>query len=355
VKIAHLVISGAVAGGQIVALRLARRTRAAGHDVLFVAPEEGEFTELARGDGFAVNVLPFSGALDLRAILRLRSLLRRERVDVLHTHTMVGGNVVGRVAGRSAGARVISHVHIENAFRAGPGRRPQILLDNLTARLAHRIVAVSDATRTSLVRQGYPAHRVVTIRNGVDEPEPIEPLRLADGPIVLEVARLAEVKGQRELIHALAGLDATGVLVGRDFEQDGAFERQLAAEVERAGARVVLAGYRPDAAALIEGCDVFCLPSHAEGLPLVLLEAMSRGKPVVASAVGGTPELVQDGQTGLLVPPGDVEALREALRRLLDDRELARRLGTAGAQRVRDEFSGDAAAARVLGLYVGGT
>jgi len=355
VRVAHLVISGAVAGGQVVALGLARRARADGAEVVFVAPEEAEFTALARGEGFPVHVVPIRGALDVRALLRLRALLRRERIDVLHTHTMLGGNVVGRLAGRAAGARVIAHAHIENAFRSGPGRRLQVLLDDATARLAHRIVAVSEATRATLVRQGYPAGRIVVVHNGVEEPGPAEPVRLAEGPVVLEVARLAEVKGQRELIRAVAGLDATGVLVGRDLEHHGAFERELAAEAERTGARIVLAGYRPDVPGLLEGCDVFCLPSHAEGLPLVLLEAMSRGRPVVASAVGGTPELVEDGETGLLVPPGDVDALREALGRLLGDAELAARLGRAGRERVRERFSADAAAAQVLRLYADGT
>jgi glycosyltransferase involved in cell wall biosynthesis len=181
----------------------------------------------------------------------------------------------------------------------------------------------------------------------------VAPIRLADPPTVLEVARLAEVKGQRELIEALAGLEATGVLVGRDLELGGAYERRLAADADRLGARIVFAGYREDVPALLEGCDVFCLPSHAEGLPLVLLEAMSRGKPVVATSVGGTPELVEHGETGLLVPAGDVDALREALDRVLRDLELARRLGEGAARRVRERFSAARAAEQVLGLYAG--
>jgi glycosyltransferase involved in cell wall biosynthesis len=351
VKIAHLLISGEVAGGQMVALQLARRAREEGHQVLFVAPADGGFTAIARAEGFAVHVLPIRGSLDVRAAFRLRSLLRREHVQLIHTHTLLAGNVVGRLAGRAAGARVISQMHIENVFRSGPGRRLQILLDNATARLADRIVAVSDATRQSLLAQGYPARRCVTVHNGVEEPEAVQPVRLAEGRIVLEVARLAVVKGQRELIRALAGLEATGVLVGVDLERNGGFARELAAEADGAGSRIVLAGYRPDVPALIEGCDVFCLPSHVEGLPLVLLEAMSRGKPVVATTVGGTPELVEDGETGLLVAPRDVDALREALRRVLDDAELAQRLGAAGARRVRERFSASETVDEVLKLY----
>ena len=353
-RIVHLVIGGEVAGGQLVALRLARAAQEAGHRVSFVAPEAGAFTALAEQDGFPVELLPISGALDVRAALRLRRHLRRERADVLHLHTMLGGNVVGRVAGRAAGVRAISHLHIENVFRAGPGRALQIRLDNATARLCAHIVAVSDATRAALLTQGYPAGRTVTIRNGVEPGADVEPVRLADGPTILEVARLADVKGQRELVAALAQVPgATAVLVGRDLESGGAFERELIAEAERLGVddRVVLTGYRADVPALLAGCDVFCLPSHAEGLPLVILEAMAHGKPVVATAVGGTPELVVDGETGLLVTPGDVEALAAALSAVLADPELANRLGEAGRKRVLERFSAADAAARVLALY----
>ena len=169
----------------------------------------------------------------------------------------------------------------------------------------------------------------------------------------MEVARLAEVKGQRTLLAAIAHVDATAVLVGRDLEQGGAYERVLRAEAERLGVakRVVFAGYRGDVPALLAGCDVFCLPSSAEGLPLVVLEAMAHGRPVVATPAGGTAELVVDGETGILVPPADASALADALRSLLADPERARRMGEAGRRRVLAEFSAADAAARVLGLY----
>jgi glycosyltransferase involved in cell wall biosynthesis len=114
---------------------------------------------------------------------------------------------------------------------------------------------------------------------------------------------------------------------------------------------VVFAGYRGDVPALLAGCDVFCLPSRAEGLPMVVLEAMMQARPVVATPAGGTAELVADGETGLLVPVGDAGALAAALRTLLDDPGRARRLGEAGRARVLAEFSADRAAERILGLY----
>lgn len=350
-RICHVVIGGDVAGGQIVALQLARAARDAGHTVTFVSPSTGPFVERVRSEGFNAAIVPVSGAFDLRALASLRRISRS--VDVVHTHGHFAINVLARVAGRLAGARVLSHMHIQNAFRGGRGRGAQVAIDNATARLCFAIVAVSNATRDDLVRQGYPAERISVVPNGVELPVDVEPVRLAEGPTVVEVARLAEVKGQRTLLHALARLDATAVLVGRDLERDGAYEDELREEASRLGVadKVVFAGYRDDVPALLAGCDVFCLPSAAEGMPLVVLEAMAQAKPVVASAVGGTPELVVDGETGVLVPPGDVDALARAIAALLEEPERAKRMGEAGRTRARDTFSMAASARRVLALY----
>jgi glycosyltransferase involved in cell wall biosynthesis len=352
VKIVHVVIGGDVAGGQIVALRLARAGQAAGHEVAFVSPTDGPFLDQVRAEGMRATVVPLGSALSVASLARLVRALRRERADVVHTHGHFSVNVVARLAGRVAGAGVLSHMHIENAFRAGRGRRVQVALDNATARLCFAIVAVSEATRRSLLAQGYPA-RVQTIHNGIEEVEPAEPTRLAPAPAILEVARLAQVKGQAVLLDALTELAASAVLVGRDLEQDGAYAQRLREEAERLGVadRVVFAGPREDVPALMAGAEIVCLPSTAEGLPLVLLEAMAQGRPVVATAVGGTPELVLDGETGLLVPPGDAGALRDALAALLADPERARRLGEAGRERVRSAFSAAEAGRRVVGLY----
>ena len=352
-RIAHIVVGGEVAGGQMVALQLARAARRAGHDVIFVSPTDGPFLGLVHREGFAADVVPIRGALDVVAFARLTRTFRTRKIDVVHTHGHFAVNVVSRVAARLAGARVLAHMHIENVFREGLGRGIQVATDNATARLCFAIVAVSEATRTSLLLQGYPRTKVITVYNGVAPPSPVEPVRLASGPIVLEVARLAPVKGQRTLLRALVGLDATAVLVGRDLETDGRYERTLRKEAERLGIaeRVVFAGYREDVPALLAGCDIFCLPSSAEGLPLVVLEAMVQAKPVVATSVGGTAELVVDGTTGALVPPADADALRVALAELLADPERARRLGEAGRTRVEREFSFAAFTAHVLDLY----
>jgi glycosyltransferase involved in cell wall biosynthesis len=361
VKVVHLVIDGDVAGGQLIALRLAQAARSRGYEVAFLSPSGGSFVELAERDGFRVRVVPLGGALDVRSLARLRRVLRSERVDVLHTHVHFSLNVLGRVAGRLAGAKVIAHMHVDNVFRPRRiARLSQELLDNTTARLCARIVAVSQATAAALVDQGYPSGRVLVVRNGIDPSPPADPARptgVPDGaPLLLEVARLAPVKGQRELIEALTRLartDAVAVLAGSDLETGGAYALELEALAAERGVRgrVLLAGYRADVGALLAAADVFVLPSWVEGLPLTVLEAMAAGKPVVATSVGGTPEAVVDGETGLLVPPGDVAALAERLDAVLGDPDLARRLGEAGRRRVEQRFSAAAMCERVLDTY----
>ncbi len=295
-KVAHLLIGGEVAGGQLVALQLADALRASGDDAIFLSPEEGAFTARARGDGYRVLRADVGRLHRVFGVITLARLLRRERIDVLHTHTLAAANALGRLAGRLAGVRVVSHLHIENHFR--PATR--FLLrgaDNATARLTHALVAVSEDTRRAYERQGYP-RRIEVVYNGVAlDGTPSSGLRdelgvPPEAPLIGEIGRLCDVKGQRELIEALAQVpDVHAVLVGADLEQGGAYQRELERVAERAGVRdrVVFAGRRDDAAGLLAELDVFALPSWTEGLPLVVLEAMAMRRPVVATPVGGRP------------------------------------------------------------------
>src|SRR5207237_9239211 len=158
-RIVHLVIGGDVAGGQVVALQLARAARERGDEVACVAPEHGPFTELAAEEGFRVEVLPLRRTFQLAAAWRLARLLRRRRIDLLHTHTLAAANVLARLAGASARVPVVSHLHIENHFRPAT-RRLLVGLDNATARPAARLVAVSEDTQRAHAPQGYPPARL---------------------------------------------------------------------------------------------------------------------------------------------------------------------------------------------------
>ncbi|HZB23878.1 MAG TPA: glycosyltransferase [Gaiellaceae bacterium] len=358
VRIVHLVIGGDVAGGQLVALQLAQAARERGDTVSFVVPAEGGFVDRARAEGFDAAIVDAGRTYRLRGVLRLAQLLREQRADVLHTHTLAGANVTSRVAARLAGVAVVSHLHIANSFR--PSTRFALRrLDNWTARLAAALVAVSEDTRRAYVEQGYPT-RMRVVHNGVETASASanglrEELAIpADAPLVVEVGRLCDVKGQRELIEAVAQVDgARAILVGADLEQEGAYERVLRRRAEELGVaeRVVFAGARDDAARVLAAADVVALPSWTEGLPMVVLEAMALGRAVVATPVGGTPELLEDGETGLLVPPRDPKALATALRRLLEDDALRRRLGDNARRRVDERFTADATAREVLAIY----
>jgi glycosyltransferase involved in cell wall biosynthesis len=343
-----------------VALQLAGALRDQGDDALFVSPTLGPFTERAEAEGFRVIYADVARLHRLRGMLALSQRLHDEQVDLLHTHTLAAANALGRLAARWARLPVVSHLHIENHFRPAT----HWLLrgaDNLSARLAAAHIAVSQDTKRAYERQGYPP-RIEVVYNGVA----LGGARLGNGrlraqlgipegaPLIGEIGRLCDVKGQRELIAALAQVpDARAVLIGGDLEQGGAFQTSLEHEAERLGVRdrVVFTGRREDAADLLAELDVLALPSWTEGLPLVVLEAMAQRRPVVATPVGGTPEVVVDGETGLLVPPRDPDALAAALRRLLADADLRRRMGEAGFDRVREHFSADAMTRRVLAIY----
>lgn len=357
-KIVQLVIGGEVAGGQVVALELARAARTRGDDVVFAAPRPGPFSEALAGEGFPVRFADLNRTFNLRAARGLRSLLRD--AELLHTHGLAASNVLSRLV---SPVPVIAHLHIENHFRA-PTEPVLRRLDNATARRCARLVAVSEDTRRAYVRQGYPAERIEVIYNGVRPPSTgaagngdlRAELDIPPGaPLIGEIARLCAVKGQRELIAALTLLDPRVrlLLVGKDLEQGGAFEVGLRQEAERLGVgdRVVFAGFRDDVGSLLEELDVLVLPSWTEGLPLIVLEAMTHGRPVVATPVGGTPEVVADGETGLLVPPRDPAGLAEAIGRLLAEPELRARMGEAGRSRVAERFSADEMTRRVLEVY----
>jgi glycosyltransferase involved in cell wall biosynthesis len=354
-RIVHLVISGELAGGHAVALQLARAARARGDAVEFAVPTPGSFVDRLAAEGFPAHDVPLRRSWDVAAARRLRGLLDAE--TILHTHTLAAANVVSTLA--SPGP-VVRHLHIANVFR--PATEPVLRrLDNATSRRCARLIAVSEETRRAYERQGYRPGSIEVVYNGVelDGARRASDLRgelgiPADAPLVGEIGRLCDVKGQRELIQALAQLpDVHLLLVGKDLEQGGAFQAELERDATRLGVRerVVFAGHRDDARAVLGELDVVALPSWTEGLPVVVLEAMAQGRPVVATPVGGTPEVVEDGRTGVLVPPRDPRALAEAVGRLLADPDLRQRMGAAGRARVAERFSPESMTTRVLAIY----
>jgi glycosyltransferase involved in cell wall biosynthesis len=284
-------------------------------------------------------------------LVRLIEFLRRQRIDILHTH-LFDPSVVGLVAGRLARtpARVVTrhysdyHTRIDRPLHVG--------LDRLCTRLSHRVIAVSQHTADHLVhREGAPLEKICIVHNGIDfDRVSISPggpdrvraeLGLSGRRVVLMAARLHPEKGYEHLIRAVPAVaarvpDLTVLVAG-----SGPFEAQyraLAAD-KGCGDSIHFLGFRRDLPDLMAACHVLVLPSRAEAFGLVAAEALYLGVPVVASRVGGIPEIVDDGLDGLLVPPGDEDALAGALVRVLTEAPLHRRLAGAGREKIVARFS----------------
>jgi len=356
------------AGGMRNHLLTLVRAAVLSYEVLVACPP-GVLAGDAEDAGAKVLPMPLQGGLnpvlDAGCIYCLAEAVRRCRGDRVHGHGAKAG-LVGRLAARLAGGRgVIYTVHNSILYEDWPGWKRWVLAraEARLSRLTDCIITVSGALRRELMeREGIEGSRMVTIYNGIDPerfavgPEARLKMRRelglpADIPVVGTVARLAPQKGLTYLIRSLALLrehipDVLGVVVG-----EGPMRSALEREVEECGAPVVFTGYRTDIPSLMAGFDVFVLPSVTEGLPLIVLEAMAAGRAVVATAVGGRPEAVAEGETGLLVPPRDPEALCAALRFLLDAPGQAARMGAAGRERVRRMFTAERMVRETLDVY----
>jgi glycosyltransferase involved in cell wall biosynthesis len=281
-------------------------------------------------------------------------VVRDERPDMLHTH-LVHGDVYGAIAGAATRTPYVSSRHNDDRYLLGPFR----YVDRLFARDARRLVAISDAVRRFLSDVGLPEEKLVTVHYGLDElPEaPAEVTPEAAGvppeaPLVLAVGRLIAQKDHATLLRAFARVrggrpDAVLAILG-----NGPLEsetRGLALELGLDGA-VLLPG-RTEIGDWLARADVFAHTSRWEGFGIVLLEAMLARLPVVATRVSAVPEVVADGETGVLVEPGDDARVAAALSALLDDPKRARALGEAGGERVRREFSVARMTDRTLRIY----
>jgi glycosyltransferase involved in cell wall biosynthesis len=353
-----------MAGGQKVCLDFIRDRLSLG-DTLFVAsPSRGPFTQQCP-EGIRIDVLPFQSLHDLGKLPQLVSYLGHVKPDLVHTHTTVPGNILWRLACRITGIPIINHVHTDKNYFGSKRVKGGLvrLLDTLTARIPKYFIAVSRHTADSLVRQGYPRERIRVIYNGVSDEEPFAKSRISkklpgDRPIVGCVGRLCEKKGQKDLVLAFCKVlhdypFADLWLIGNDQQTQGEYEFELRCLVESLGIsdRMVFWGHQDGAKELMEQMDILVLPSYDEGFPLVLLEAMSIGLPVIASRVAGIPEMIVDGETGILIPPGNIEIIGDEIKRLMSNPSLRKSLGEKGRKRVLKEFSKEQMLGQIRELY----
>jgi glycosyltransferase involved in cell wall biosynthesis len=346
-------------------LPLMRGMRDRGHEVVGVCAD-GPLLQAVRAEGFRIETVPmarsYSPLAQWRAHRALLELLRRERPDIVHGHMPISG-FLARLAGRVAGVpRVAYTCHGFLFNQPGPWWRRGLAfaVEWLGGRLTDIHMTVSDEEARDARRlRIHP--RSVGIGNGRDparfHPDPAARARIRaefavpeDRPVVIVVSRLVRHKGHPELLAAMREVNAELWVVGERLDSDHGESLEPYFAASGLGGRLRRLGYREDVPALLAAADIFSLPSHFEGLPMSVIEAMLAGLPVVASDISGPREQVQNGRTGLLVPPRDVPALAAALRLLADDRALRRRLGQAGRERALARYDEARVVARTLDL-----
>ena len=359
-KIVHVVLSLQPGGLERLVCDLSVSTSRSGSEVLVCCLDvDGKLSDSLRRAGVRVLVVKRRPGLDASLILRLARLFRRERVGVVHTHgldPMLYAGWAARLAG------IPGRVHTQHATMLEAADWRRRLKFRVAARAFHKIVAVSARTHDIVLAHHHAAAQVVTIANGVDERRfaaavPHQALPVVPGErrdlVIGTVARLAPEKALDRLLDVFAIVRQTRPRVRLIIVGDGPERGRLEALVDRLGIRpaVSFLGHQDNVERILQQFDVFVLSSLTEGIPLALLEAMAAGIPVVATAVGGVPEVVGHAESGLLVSPEDPRSLLHAIVDLLDHPEKRASLGTKAAARIRDKFSLSRMAADYRKLY----
>jgi glycosyltransferase involved in cell wall biosynthesis len=359
----HVLHGLQVGGAEILAARLARRCSADFRVVFICLDELGTLGQELRGEGFAVHVMDRKPGLDWLCLKRLGQIFRRERVDVIHAHqyTPFFYAMLGRwLSGRPP------ILFTEHGRHFPDRRRPKrVLANRLLLARRDRVVGVGQAVRRAVIaNEGIAAGRVGVVYNGIDlarfqgqacdrrEARTELGMDAAD-LMILQVARLDYLKDHLTALRALKRIlpilpQARLVLVGdgprRALIQEAIADCGLAAHVR-------MLGTRQDVGRLSTAADIFLLTSISEGIPLTLIEAMAAGLPVVATRVGGVPEVIDEGVTGFLAPAGDDAALAGHIVHLASDHGLREDMGRRGHYRAKTLFSENQMVARYDALY----
>ena len=331
--------------------------RALGHRSMLVAHAAGELRVRAKEGLDLVPLTPMT-EMDLGAAWKLARLIKQLRPDVIHAHDPHGVAMAALALSMST--------QLSKPPLVASRRVDFHIKGNALSRWKYRqvdcFICASEAIRKMLVADGVPAVRAVTIHEGIDlghvKAAPAADLHAElwlphQAPIVGNVAALVPHKGQRHLIEAAALVlkkapDARFVIAG-EGELREALERQI--KEHRLEKHVFLVGFRPDVLSVHKAFDLFVMSSVTEGLGTSLLDAMACAKPIVATTAGGMPEVVRDGETGLLVPPRDHEAMAAAIVKLLSDEPMRRAMGAAGEARVQEHFSAERMVQDTLAVY----
>ena len=349
VRILHLIHSSAFGGGPAMVELLCSRLHGHGFEMSLVSSGEGELPARLSALGIDVIALPLEtkGSF-VRHLPHLARVIRQKMPDLLHLHGHFAASL-GQFAVLAAGrpktiysAQWPAYLDDVNAY----SRLRNWIAEWMSCRLANRVVAVSEHDRQTLISRRLCARSKLTVIYNAYDPARFAAAAnggsaAANGMMLGFVGRLVDQKGCDVLIEAMPKVLAQHPEIRLRVVGDGPDRPRLEALTHRLDlARAVdFVGYRPTSAALLADVDIVVVPSRYEPFGIVAVEAMASGRPVVASAVGGLSEIVADGQTGLLVPPGDPDRLAAALTRLLDHPEVRETMASASRRRVAEKFS----------------
>jgi glycosyltransferase involved in cell wall biosynthesis len=361
-KILQMISSGGMYGAEAVVLNLSRTLNEGPHRSLLGVFSNSsnpnlQLHENATKEGLESYLIPCNGQIDRKAITSIRELVQRTGADVVHAHGYKA-DIYAFFALRASGVSLVSTCHnwIDN------DRKTSFYgtLDRLILRGYARVVAVSEDVRQRLLKSGVKANKVSMIRNGID----LRPFDRASAvvrhdlgrdayQIVGLVARLSMEKGVDIFVNAAARVlarcpDTKFVVAG-----DGPDRAELDTLIDKLGIRehVRMLGRCDDMPALYASLDIMVSASRREGLPVAILEGMASRLPLVATAVGEVPTVIQDGHTGVLVPAEDPESLAAVIIELLRDPTKRERIGSAARLLVEDEFSAERMTAEYLRVY----
>ncbi len=334
--VVHISLGTHVGGMEKLLVEFARFADRSRYELTFVSLQpRGDLASEIESHRWPVIAMDKADGLKPRLVAQLAKTFLRIKPDVVHTHN-TAAYVYGVAAARIA--RVPRIIHTRHGQRFDCSRRQTTLFRGLS-RWVDRVVSVSNDGARLTIKEGISAAKTATIFNGVD----LDRFTLVDnrprGRAVV-VARLSPEKDIASLIQAIHVAKLRHCRLALDVIGDGSERQRLETLTQSLQLcdQIRFHGIRDDIPAVLAQASMFVLPSVTEGISLTLLEAMATGLPVVACDVGGNPEVVADGQTGILVPPRDPAAIAEAIQRLNDDPQLVRRLGNQGRARVEAKF-----------------
>lgn len=308
----------------------------------------GEIAERLIANGKDVEILGIKNYHNPLSLIKVVKWLRQEKIDIVHTHAYPAG-VLGRAAAIVARVPcIIHHVHSIHSYN-----RRQLLIERLLSGFTDKIISCSNAVRGFMIRTAkVKEDKTITIYNGVplswlsnnrDASDIRKVFNIPENsPVVGTVGRLHAIKGHKYLLEAAVTIQKTMGDVHFLIVGDGLLRKELEDMSRRLKlSNVIFTGRRTDVNKLLTAMDIFVLLSVSEGLGIVIIEAMAAGLPVVATKIGGISEIVSNGISGILVPPEDPDAIANAIIMLLNDKEMAKRMGATGRGIYEQQFTSE--------------